>query len=65
MNDMDIGEYGQINDDCSEHHGDLILRTYSGWVSLTNPRATWSYGLSNPEFKINILPINTRIEITV
>lgn len=59
--DLKIGEMGMIIDD-SIHNGQVLLRTYEGLVSLSNPRQTWPerHG-SSPNFMIGRV---YRVEVT-
>lgn len=39
-NSMKVGQVAYIRDD-GERNGDIILRSYAGFVSLTNPKDDW------------------------
>lgn len=59
---MNIGEIGIIrNSPLYEQNGKTILKTYSGWVTLDNPRHDWIQRSSdyNPCFDVEILPVKT------
>lgn len=39
---MEVGQMGEVVNDQFGKKGTVVLRTYSGFVSLNNPKNTWS-----------------------
>ncbi|KKN03048.1 hypothetical protein LCGC14_1111710 [marine sediment metagenome] len=56
---MRIGELAWIVED---RPGDILLRTYSGFVSLEDPEQTWD---STPNFKVKLLAPGTIVQLKV
>lgn len=65
---MQIGDIGLIIDS-GARNGTVLLRTFSGYVSLNNPRKTWysPQGESSydPKFDVQLLPKGTRVILEV
>lgn len=61
--EMAIGDIGTIVDSpvYSEYEGEIILRSYSCFVSLTNPRLAWIH--DQPTFLVR--PLGADEEITI
>lgn len=63
LKDLEIGELAFIDDlMMGNQNGEIILRTFDGAVSLTNPRNTWN-GLSST-FKMRRLPAGHKVILT-
>lgn len=65
FSDMEIGQIGRITDPApAGYAGHVVLRAYSGWVSLTNPEKTWNSG-SYPSFTVTLFPVGTVLTLTL
>ncbi len=58
---MEIGDLAVIVRD-GRFKGQVILRHFGGWVSLTSPTVNWSAQLSA---EVKILPSGTIVKLTV
>ena len=62
--EMKIGSIGEIVKSPS-NSGTVVLRTYSGLVSLKDPNSTWSPPLPNKSnFMIEVYPPGTVVTLT-
>ena len=59
---MKIGQIGKVIDTHHAYGGLIVLRTYTGVVSLSNPRSTWS---DNCPLNVVLFPAGTVVELTV
>lgn len=57
---MKIGDLAIIEK--TPYKSQILLRTYSGWVSLTNPNTTWTGSTS---LQVSPIPSGTKIILTV
>ena len=57
---MEIGDIGIHRGQRYATH--IILRTYTGYISLTDPQGNWKEGA---DFKVKLLPPGTIITITI
>ena len=64
VSEMEIGSIGEVVE--STHNlGTVVLRTYSGLVSLKNPSSTWSPPFPKKEvFMIEVYPPGTVVTLT-
>lgn len=58
---MEIGQVARVSETDRFYAGEIILRTYSGIVSLTDPNHTWNSG--GPR-EVEILPPGTTVTLT-
>lgn len=59
---LSIGEVMQVMDGSSTYNGEILLRTYDMLISLSNPRNTWSTGVTIRGVR---LPKGTQITLTI
>lgn len=59
---LKAGEAGILTDTTSPYHGDILLRTYNGLVSLINPANMWS---RPTEIRVEKLPPDTVLTIVL
>jgi len=67
---MGVGEIAVVvqagSPEFSKYIGHIVVRAFSGLLSLTNPKSTWGEPSAEwPNFKVRILPAGTKITITV
>lgn len=55
------GQLGIIRDNTSDYNGHIVLRTYDNFVSLTNPKCTWS-NVGRVGLLVEVLPAGTIVE---
>ncbi len=60
---MEVGDIGVIIND-PIYNGTIVLRTYSGLVSLTDPNKTWKY-ISEFVDKIELLAPGSKVVLEV
>lgn len=67
VRDMKIGDIGRIVNHNNGDYNDLIvLMTYSGLISLSNPNRTWCINPENPyDIDVEIFPVGSEITIKV
>ena len=54
------------NGNFCQYVGHVIMRSFNGLSSLSDPGVTWGEpGINWPDFKVRILPAGTKITITV
>ena len=56
MHALEIGELARAVN--SSYAGQIILRTFSGAVSLTNPRTTWSFEEGDTSCHLSVRPLS-------
>ena len=60
--DLKEGQLAQITDEKSSEYGHIIMRCYTGIISLTNPHITW--GGKGKGYLIRILPAGATVTLT-
>ncbi len=58
---MSVGQIGTVTE-ASTYEGHIVLATYNGLVSLTDPHKTWNRGV---EMEVILFPVGTQIELEV
>lgn len=62
--EMQVGDIAEIfTSPLDSYNGKHVFRTYSGWVCLERPGATWTN--SAPSFEVDILPKGTQLTLTI
>lgn len=63
---MTVGEVARIvrGGGLADHNGEVILRTYDGFVSLTNPAHTWTGSRAGTSFDVVLLDATLVVEET-
>lgn len=60
--DLKEGQLAQIVDEECRQNGHIILRSYIGVISLTDPHQTWSG--NGRGYAIRILPVGAEVHLT-
>lgn len=60
--ETNIGDLMIILND-NDYKGHVLLKTKIGYISLTQPKYTWT--LDDPNFNVRILPKGTKLTLTI
>ena len=64
MKNMRIGDVAIVTQHaCVKGH--TVVRTYSGWVSLNDPEATWTACPKGPTMLVRVLESGAQFTVTV
>lgn len=67
VNKMEPGQVGRIRTGSIVHTGELVLRSFSGLILLSNPAKDWlihDHNVTHP-IMIELVPAGTILQITV
>lgn len=66
IKEMEIGAIGKITQTTNTTTTNLlVLKTFTGFVCLTDPSKTWDFNDTTNKWKVEILPKGTKITLTV